>query len=160
MRIPNMIELIVADPLALELAWDNGVLLGTKILWSQGRIPTGMTAAAKMLRDALVRYVAGDRMDWPRVPMAYHEQPEFTAKVLKALQLEVGYGQTVSYGELAAMAGSPGAARAVGRIMATNPWPLIVPCHRVVGSDGALTGYSAEGGLDMKKYLLELEGSM
>ncbi|MBU1003844.1 MAG: MGMT family protein [Proteobacteria bacterium] len=157
MRIPDKIELIVADPLALELSWDNGVLLGTRILWSQGGVPTGMSAAAKMLREALARYVAGEKIVWPRVPMAFHEQPEFSAKVLQTLQQTVPHGQTVSYGQLAVMAGSPKAARAVGRIMATNPWPLIVPCHRVLGSDGALTGYSAEGGLEMKRYLLELE---
>ncbi|MEX1195722.1 MAG: methylated-DNA--[protein]-cysteine S-methyltransferase [Dehalococcoidia bacterium] len=66
-------------------------------------------------------------------------------------------GQTVSYGELAAKVGRPGAARAVGRVMATNPWPLFVPCHRVVGSDGSLHGFG--GGLPMKEALLRAEGA-
>jgi len=159
MRIPDKIEMIVADPLALELAWDNGVLLGAHVLWSKGRVPTGMSAAAKMLHEALARYVAGEKVEWPRVPMAWHELPEFKTKVLRAL-LTVPHGKTVTYGELAAMAGSPGAARAVGQIMATNPWPLIVPCHRVLGSNGSMTGFSAEGGVELKRFLLELEGAL
>lgn len=64
-------------------------------------------------------------------------------------------GETRTYGWLAAQVGRPGAARAVGRAMATNPIPLIVPCHRVVGSQGQLTGFG--GGLAMKRALLELE---
>jgi methylated-DNA-[protein]-cysteine S-methyltransferase len=66
-------------------------------------------------------------------------------------------GRTLSYAELAAKVGRPGAARAVGRVMATNPFPLLVPCHRVVGSDGTLHGYG--GGLPMKAALLKAEGA-
>lgn len=65
------------------------------------------------------------------------------------------YGQVRTYGELAAALGRPGAARAVGRALATNPWPLIVPCHRVVGRGGALVGFG--GGLELKRRLLRLE---
>lgn len=67
-------------------------------------------------------------------------------------------GETRSYGWLAAKAGRPRAARAVGRVMATNPFPVIVPCHRVVASNGALHGYG--GGLEMKERLLRAEGAM
>ncbi|MEX1224432.1 MAG: MGMT family protein, partial [Pirellulales bacterium] len=69
-------------------------------------------------------------------------------------------GQTMSYAELAAVAGSPGAARAVGNIMAGNRVPIIVPCHRVVGSGGSLGGYSSSGGLRTKRRLLSLEASL
>ena len=69
---------------------------------------------------------------------------------------DIPYGETRSYGWLAARVGQPGAARAVGQALATNPWPIIVPCHRVVGADGGLGGYG--GGLDMKERLLRLEG--
>lgn len=72
---------------------------------------------------------------------------------------KIPYGATLSYGELAARAGSPGAARAVGNIMSNNRVALIVPCHRVVGAQGALGGYSAPDGIRMKKRLLALEGS-
>ncbi|MDO8617042.1 MAG: MGMT family protein [Dehalococcoidia bacterium] len=70
--------------------------------------------------------------------------------------MRVPPGETRSYGEIAARVGRPGAARAVGRVMATNPLPLVVPCHRVIGSDGGLHGYG--GGLDMKASLLRAEG--
>lgn len=67
-------------------------------------------------------------------------------------------GQTRTYGELAREAGSPGAARAVGQAMARNPWPVIVPCHRVVGHQGQLTGFG--GGLEMKRQMLAMEGAI
>ena len=73
------------------------------------------------------------------------------------LTREIPRGQTRTYGELARMAGSPGAARAVGQAMARNPWPIIVPCHRVVGSDGGLTGFG--GGMEMKRRMLQMEGA-
>ena len=71
--------------------------------------------------------------------------------------MRIPAGKTLTYGDLAAKVGRPGAARAVGRVMATNPWPLLVPCHRVVGSDGTLHGYG--GGLPMKAALLRAEGA-
>lgn len=71
--------------------------------------------------------------------------------------MRIPAGKTLTYGELAARVGKPAAARAVGRVMATNPWPLLVPCHRVVGSDGTLHGYG--GGLPMKAALLRAEGA-
>jgi len=67
-------------------------------------------------------------------------------------------GHTRAYGEIAREVGSPGAARAVGQSMARNPWPVVVPCHRVVASDGSLTGFG--GGLVMKRRMLEMEGCL
>ncbi len=69
----------------------------------------------------------------------------------------VPYGETWSYGELAAAIGRPGASRAVGSANANNPVPLIVPCHRVIRADGALGGFSAPGGVGLKERMLELE---
>ena len=80
----------------------------------------------------------------------------FYRRVLDAL-MTVDYGTTVSYGELAHMAGSPGAARAVGTAMSTNPIPLVVPCHRVVRSDGSVGEYG--GSPEVKAWLLEHERS-
>lgn len=80
----------------------------------------------------------------------------FELRVWSAL-LEVAYGKTASYGELARLADCPGGARAVGGAVGRNPISLIVPCHRIIGSDGSLTGYG--GGLDRKLALLELEGA-
>lgn len=70
--------------------------------------------------------------------------------------VRVGYGETATYAELARRVGRPAAIRAVGRANATNPIPILIPCHRIVGSDGTLTGYG--GGLPMKAALLKLEG--
>jgi len=75
-------------------------------------------------------------------------------KVWNALQ-NIPYGETISYGELAAIIGNPKASRAVGMANNRNPIPIIVPCHRVIGHDGSLTGYA--GGLELKRLLLELE---
>ena len=79
---------------------------------------------------------------------------EFQVSVLKALQ-EIPYGETVSYGEIARRIGRPKAVRAVGAANGRNPLPIVVPCHRVIGSTGDLTGFG--GGLDTKEALLRLE---
>jgi len=79
---------------------------------------------------------------------------EFQQRVWKAL-LTIPYGETRSYGEIAAQVGAPGSARAVGLANGHNPIAIVVPCHRVIGADGSLTGYG--GGLDRKRTLLELE---
>jgi methylated-DNA-[protein]-cysteine S-methyltransferase len=80
--------------------------------------------------------------------------PQFHREVWSAL-LEIPYGETRSYGEIASQIGRPGAARAVGRVNGLNPVAIIVPCHRVIGADGSLTGYG--GGLHRKRALLQLE---
>ncbi|KAI5270251.1 Methylated-Dna--Protein-Cysteine Methyltransferase [Manis pentadactyla] len=94
------------------------------------------------------------------VPAIHHplfQQDSFTRQVLWKLLKVVKFGETVSYQQLAALAGSPKAARAVGGAMRSNPVPILVPCHRVVCSSGALGNYS--GGLDAKEWLLAHEGS-
>lgn len=103
--------------------------------------------------DWLQRYFGGEPVTWWGNPMPQFEG--FRKRVYEAL-CQVPFGATVSYGELARMVGSPGAARAVGRVMATNPLALLVPCHRVIGADGALCGYG--GSLPLKRQLLEHEG--
>ncbi|MCL4802905.1 MAG: methylated-DNA--[protein]-cysteine S-methyltransferase [Anaerolineae bacterium] len=86
--------------------------------------------------------------------------------ILKPFQLDVlehvfaiPYGRTTSYRAIAEAIGRPGAMRAVGRANATNPIPIIIPCHRVLGADGKLHGYGARGGIETKAWLLQLEGS-
>ena len=107
------------------------------------------TAAVKR---RLEEYAEGTRMDFD-LPIAMRGTP-WQQAVWSAL-LEIPAGQTRSYRELAAMAGRPAAARAAGRANATNPIPLVVPSHRVIGADGSLTGYG--GGLHIKEALLEHE---
>ncbi len=87
------------------------------------------------------------------VPLAM-EGTEFQLRVWNALR-EIPYGETISYAQLAERIGNPQAVRAVGLANGSNPIPIIVPCHRVIGSDGSLTGFG--GGLSTKKKLLELE---
>ena len=101
-------------------------------------------------------YFAGIRREFD-LALDWRELSPFAVDILGALQ-EVPYGATIGYGELAALAGRRGAARAVGRVMAGNPFPIVVPCHRVLGSNGAMTGYSGGKGIATKEWLLAFEG--
>jgi methylated-DNA-[protein]-cysteine S-methyltransferase len=106
-------------------------------------------------RRELDEYFAGKRRDFD-LALDLRVAP-FHAAVLAELA-RVPYGETDTYGSLAAKAGRPKAARAVGTVMNRNPIPIVLPCHRIVGANGALTGYA--GGLDIKRHLLQLEGAM
>lgn len=101
----------------------------------------------------LAAYFAGGRRTFD-LPLRAAETP-FRQRVRAAL-CEIPYGEVCSYGQLAARIGRPKAARAVGMANHCNPFPIVVPCHRVVGASGALTGYA--GGLRIKERLLQLEG--
>jgi methylated-DNA-[protein]-cysteine S-methyltransferase len=107
------------------------------------------------LADRLRRYGRGESVSFADT-LDFDGASPFLRAVWLATR-DIPRGQTCSYGELAARVGRPGAARAVGQAMARNPWPIVVPCHRVVASDGSLGGYS--GGLHMKERLLSLERS-
>ena len=102
--------------------------------------------------EQLEQYFAGERTSFD-VGLSMRGA-EFERRVWRALR-EIPYGETVSYGEIARRVGSPQAARAVGLANGRNPIAVIVPCHRVIGADGGLTGYG--GGLERKRLLLELE---
>ncbi len=110
--------------------------------------PTPFTEVIRQLEE----YFATRRTAFD-LPLMFAGTP-FQRRVWAALR-EIPYGQTVSYGQLAERIGSPGSARAVGLANGRNPIGIIVPCHRVVGARGDLTGYG--GGVDRKRYLLELE---
>jgi methylated-DNA-[protein]-cysteine S-methyltransferase len=103
----------------------------------------------------LARYFAGERVDFD-LPLRPRGTP-FQQRVWAALR-EIPYGETVSYGELARRLGTPGASRAVGLANGRNPISIVIPCHRVIGADGSLTGYG--GGLARKSWLLEHEGAV
>jgi methylated-DNA-[protein]-cysteine S-methyltransferase len=106
------------------------------------------------LRHQLDEYFAGRRRAF-EIDRDIRLVPEFNRRVLEQLA-RVEYGTTTTYGTLAALAGNPRAARAVGTVMNRNPIPILLPCHRVVGANGQLTGYA--GGLERKELLLRLEG--
>lgn len=101
-------------------------------------------------------YAEGRPDDFLDVPVVLAGLTRFRQRVMHECR-RIAYGDTITYGELAARAGSPKAARAVGGVMAKNPIPLVIPCHRVVGTGGGLGGYSAPGGIRTKKRLLRLE---
>lgn len=120
-----------------------------------GHTPETWGAAAAWVR-ALQAFASGAPMDLSHLPLELSYLTDFGRRVILACR-QIPWGQTVSYGELATRIGAPGAARAVGGVMARNRHPLIVPCHRVLASNGALTGFSAPQGLVMKQRLLAHE---
>jgi methylated-DNA-[protein]-cysteine S-methyltransferase len=114
--------------------------------------PARLDGVARQLDE----YFAGRRHSFD-VPLDWQLSKGFRRVVLEHLALDVEYGTTASYGTLARLSGSPKAVRAVGTTCATNPIPVVVPCHRVVRADGALGGY--RGGPAAKRTLLDLEGA-
>jgi methylated-DNA-[protein]-cysteine S-methyltransferase len=151
---------VIDSPLGpLTLVATNGVLAGLYMVRQRHRPATETFGHRDPDGDAfaetegqLKEYFAGQRRDFD-LPMAFHGTP-FQQRVWTAL-CEIPYGETVSYGRLANELGQPTAARAVGLANGKNPIGIIVPCHRVVGSTGDLTGYG--GGLERKRYLLDFE---
>lgn len=115
------------------------------------RAPKPLTAATTQLRE----YFAGQRRTFD-VPLDYRLSSGFRQSVQQHLP-EIGYGHTATYKSLAALVGRPAAVRAVGTACATNPLPILLPCHRVLRSDGGLGGYL--GGIDAKTALLDLESA-
>jgi methylated-DNA-[protein]-cysteine S-methyltransferase len=110
------------------------------------------TTAFLEVVQQLQSYFAGERKNFDLALIL--EGTDFQKRVWTALR-KIPYGETISYKELAEMIGSPKAVRAVGAANGANPIPIIIPCHRVIGNDGSLTGFG--GGLPLKKQLLELE---
>lgn len=105
----------------------------------------------------LAQYFGGQRREF-ELQIDWSMMPPFQAEALR-LVYAVPYGRLTTYGDIAKQLGKPGASRAVGRANATNPMPIVIPCHRVLGSDGKLHGYGGPGGLETKAWLLRLEGS-
>jgi methylated-DNA-[protein]-cysteine S-methyltransferase len=103
-------------------------------------------------------YLKGERETF-EIPINWSVLTPFQERALRATY-EIPYGQVATYGEIARQLGNSRAARAVGRAEATNPMPLVIPCHRVVGADGGLHGYGAGEGLATKAWLLELESKI
>jgi methylated-DNA-[protein]-cysteine S-methyltransferase len=141
----------------LTLVATNGTLSGVYMEQQRHRPPDSIFGeyAPEGFTDTinqLAQYFAGKLTTFD-LPMAF-AGTEFQRRVWTAL-CEIPYGETVSYGELAAHLGNPAASRAVGLANGKNPISIIVPCHRVVGSTGSLTGYG--GGIERKRFLLDFE---
>lgn len=114
------------------------------------------SAEVRSAVEQLMAYAEGERVDFRDVRIDTVHLTPF-GKVVTQCCREIPWGKTLSYQELAIKAGHPGAARAVGNVMRTNRFPILVPCHRVLASGGGLGGYSAPQGLRMKRRLLDLE---
>ena len=144
------ISIAVNDDGAIALSVFGGDEVLRKYL--KGREAIRNPSAVAALRKQVEEYFAGSRK--PFVFKLAVEYTEFQKKVWDAL-CKIPHGETRTYGELAKMLGNPKASRAVGRANGSNPVSLFVPCHRVIGADGSLTGYAH--GTEVKRKLLELE---
>ncbi|HUI46997.1 MAG TPA: methylated-DNA--[protein]-cysteine S-methyltransferase [Nitrospirota bacterium] len=111
----------------------------------------------KELTGKVIAHLKGEAQDFSNLPVHFIDISEFMRSVYRSAQ-KIRSGEVVTYSEMAARIGKPNAARAVGAALGKNPIPLVVPCHRVVASQGKLGGYSAPGGVETKAALLELEG--
>jgi methylated-DNA-[protein]-cysteine S-methyltransferase len=139
----------------LLLTADGQALTGLYMELRRGRLAPGERRALPVFAAAeaqLRAYFAGELVEFD-LPLAPRGS-SFQLEVWEALR-GIPYGETISYGELAQRVRRPGAARAVGAANGRNPIGIVVPCHRVIGSDGTLTGYA--GGIERKRRLLELE---
>ncbi len=149
-RYPTLTALRAA---ATSSEWSNITILGKPA--QDKRHFHGTPDWLPELVAELRAYAAGEEADFSKFPLDLAAKTPFQQRVIKACRA-IPRGQTLTYGKLAIKAKAPGAARAVGSVMARNLLPLLIPCHRVVGTNG-LHGFSAPGGLATKQLLLDLE---
>ena len=138
----------------LQLEYENGAVTALKTVKADVQSDNALDALAETVFSQLDEYFAGTRtaFDFPCAPQG----TPFQQKVWAALR-EIPYGETRSYKQIAEAIGKPKACRAVGMANNRNPIIIVIPCHRVIGADGSLTGYG--GGLEMKRALLDLESA-
>jgi methylated-DNA-[protein]-cysteine S-methyltransferase len=155
---------------ACGVAWDGDTIAGTQLPESrvadtrrrlQDRFH-GATEASPppAIQDAIDRMVAmlrGEADDLADVPLDLGALPPFRRKVFEVVRT-IPAGETLSYGDVALAVGSPGAARAVGQALGRNPYPIVIPCHRVLAAGGRLGGFTATGGVSVKAKMLAAEG--
>jgi len=141
------------------IAWDGDVIVGVRLPDASfdGSGPLTPPGWVQGVIDAIVASLRGEADDLADIPLDLDGLPPFRRRVYDVVRT-IPAGETMSYGEVAAAAGSPGAARAVGQAMAQNPFPLIIPCHRVLAAGGKVGGFTASGGTDTKLRMLAVEG--
>jgi methylated-DNA-[protein]-cysteine S-methyltransferase len=157
----------------LAIAGKDGVLASVKIGHPSEDlalrafvVEEGLSAAhieiedwSRDLREELTRFTDGEPISFGHVQLTWPKPlTRFRKRVISETR-RISWGNTLTYGEVARRAGSPAAARAVGTAMSSNRFPFVVPCHRVVGSGGGLGGFTAPGGVGLKKRLLMMENS-
>ncbi len=138
----------------------HGVEIGHRSATSIHRRVAGQYASKSdwcpALRSRMEDYAAGGPVDFSDVTVVLPTLTDFQFRVMDHVR-QISYGRTESYGQVAAEVGSPGAARAVGSVMANNPVPILVPCHRVIAATGRLGGFSAPQGVRLKARMLAME---
>ena len=122
-----------------------------------GAVPAAATPEVQQAIDSIVALFRGERRDLRDIVLDFEGLAPFNRRVYE-LARTIPPGATLTYGEVAMRLGSPGMARAVGQALGQNPWPIVVPCHRVLAADGGMGGYSAPGGVATKRRMLEIEG--
>jgi len=127
------------------------------LAWAKAQGAQGPEGGEGALASTLRRYARGEPQDFSWVTIWWEGMSPFYSRVLQEVRA-IPWGCTRTYQWLAERVGIPKGARAVGQVLARNPCPIVIPCHRIVGKDGSLKGYS--GGLDWKRKLLALEGSL
>jgi methylated-DNA-[protein]-cysteine S-methyltransferase len=137
--------------------WGERARFEAEVKRLTGHTPVYAPEAVTAVLDQITAYLHKERREFD-LPIDWSALMPFQTMALRAV-CEIAYGRTRTYRDIAAQIGRPTAARAVGRANATNPMPLVIPCHRVLGADGKLHGYGAPGGLETKAWLLRLEGS-
>jgi methylated-DNA-[protein]-cysteine S-methyltransferase len=151
------------------LAWSEGKVAGVQLPETDAaatrarmlaRFPEAVEALPPadiaQARDAIITLLRGEQVDFSGVALDMEAVPQFHRRAYEAARAILP-GETMTYGALARRIGAEGAARAVGRALARNPFPILVPCHRVLAANGKLGGFSAHGGIDTKRRLLAIE---
>jgi len=143
------------------IAWNDRGIAGTKLLGT--RFPTARWAeappAVQPAIDGIVATLSGQNADFSGVQLDMHGVPEFHQRVYEIART-IPSGITMTYGEIATRIGDPAASRDVGYALGHNPFPIIVPCHRVLAAGNKMGGFSAPGGVATKIRLLTIEGAL
>jgi methylated-DNA-[protein]-cysteine S-methyltransferase len=154
-----------------SLVWQDGAIVGLRLpessaamtrtrikrRWPDAEEQTPPAAMQRVI-DRVLALLAGEPIDLSDVPLDFRSAPEFHQRAY-AVARTIPPGQTMTYGEIARRLGAPQEAREVGQAMGKNPIAIIMPCHRVLGADGKMGGFSANGGVATKRRILEIEGA-
>jgi methylated-DNA-[protein]-cysteine S-methyltransferase len=140
---------------SVTFVWKDGLLVQTDLSADLKAATSPKSPYGTLLERIVTQYGDLHADEWPDLPLDSRNLSGFTMNVLDNLRLHAPRGVVTTYGRLAALCGSPRAARAVGGVMARNPWPLLYPCHRVLAANLGLGGFGP--GIELKKTLLTLE---
>jgi methylated-DNA-[protein]-cysteine S-methyltransferase len=143
-------------PVGVE--WSEAGISEVLMPGRRGLVDDGRTLPPAIERAVadIVALLDGEKRDLGGILLDDGDVDEFRRRVYAATR-DIGPGETKTYGEIARAIGDPGAARAVGAALGANPFPIVIPCHRVLAADGALHGFSAPGGIATKRRMLEIE---